>query len=193
MGVTDPLGGINVLFPLFGIANQLLAAVALSLVVVVTVKKGLLKWVWIPGLPLLWDVAVTMTASYQKIFSDNPAIGYWAQHTRYKNALAEGKTSFGTAKSVEAMEAVVRNTAVQGFLSVLFAVLVIIVLIAATVVCIRAVGKIKRGEEVHTSEEPFHQSNIFAPTSLGTSDVEKVLVKAWNEYDPPKAHAHSHH
>ncbi|AIU33267.1 carbon starvation CstA family protein [Corynebacterium ramonii] len=193
MGVTDPLGGINVLFPLFGIANQLLAAVALSLVVVVTVKKGLLKWVWIPGLPLLWDVAVTMTASYQKIFSDNPAIGYWAQHTRYKNALAEGKTSFGTAKSVEAMEAVVRNTAVQGFLSVLFAVLVIIVLIAAAVVCIRALGQLKRGEEVQTSEEPFHQSNFFAPSSLGTSDVEKVLVNAWNEYDPPKAHAHSHH
>ena len=49
MGVTDPLGGINTLFPLFGIANQLLAAIALTVVTVVVIKKGLLKWAWIPG------------------------------------------------------------------------------------------------------------------------------------------------
>ena len=73
MGVTDPLGGINTLFPLFGIANQLLAAIALTLVSVVVVKKGYLKWLWIPGVPLLWDLTVTLTASWQKIFSADPA------------------------------------------------------------------------------------------------------------------------
>ena len=72
MGVTDPLGGINTLFPLFGIANQLLAAIALTVVSVVVIKKGLLKWVWIPGIPLLWDLTVTLTASWQKIFSGRP-------------------------------------------------------------------------------------------------------------------------
>ena len=69
MGVTDPLGGINTLFPLFGIANQLLAAIALTVVTVVVIKQGHLKWAWIPGIPLLWDLIVTMTASWQKIFS----------------------------------------------------------------------------------------------------------------------------
>ncbi|GFG54614.1 carbon starvation CstA family protein [Mycolicibacterium agri] len=53
MGVTDPLGGINTLFPLFGIANQLLAAIALTVVTVVVIKKGHLKWAWVPGVPLL--------------------------------------------------------------------------------------------------------------------------------------------
>lgn len=193
MGVTDPLGGINVLFPLFGIANQLLAATALSLVLVVVVKKGLYKWAWIPGVPLVWDVIVTMTASWQKIFSDNPKIGYWAQHNRYKDALAEGKTTFGTAKSTEAMEAVVRNTAVQGFLSVLFAGLVIVVLIAAARACITAILQRSRGIDVPSSEEPFHESAFFAPSSLGATDAEKVLVAAWNEYEPPSSHGHHHY
>src|SRR3978361_190 len=73
MGVTDPLGGINTLFPLFGIANQLLAAVALSVCVAILCKKGLARWAWIPGVPLVIDAVVTLTASAQKIFSPVPA------------------------------------------------------------------------------------------------------------------------
>ncbi|NED62460.1 carbon starvation protein A, partial [Streptomyces sp. SID10244] len=86
MGVTDPLGGINTLFPLFGIANQLLAAVALTVVTVVLFKRGQVKWAWIPGVPLIWDLVVTMSASWQKIFSDNPSIGYWSQHKAFVDA-----------------------------------------------------------------------------------------------------------
>src|SRR6202048_1442283 len=63
MGVTDPLGGINTLFPLFGIANQLLAAIALTVVTVVVIKRGLIKWAWIPAIPLFWDLTVTLPAS----------------------------------------------------------------------------------------------------------------------------------
>ena len=66
MGVTDPLGGINTLFPLFGIANQLLAAIALTVVTTVLIKKKLYKWAWIPGVPLVWDLIVTMTASTRR-------------------------------------------------------------------------------------------------------------------------------
>ncbi len=91
MGVTDPLGGINTLFPLFGIANQLLAAIALTVVTVVVIKRGLLKWAWIPGIPLLWDLIVTMTASWQKIFSGDPKVGYWTQHFQYRNAKDGGQ------------------------------------------------------------------------------------------------------
>ena len=90
MGVTDPLGGINTLFPLFGIANQLLAAIALTVVTVVVIKKGLLKWAWIPGVPLLWDLTVTLTASWQKIFSSDPNVGYWTQHFQYAAAKSVG-------------------------------------------------------------------------------------------------------
>ena len=77
--MTNPLGGINQLFPLFGIANQLLAAVALTLATTLLIKSGRLKWAWITAMPLAWDVAVTLTASYQKVFSDDPKLGFFAQ------------------------------------------------------------------------------------------------------------------
>lgn len=181
MGVTDPLGGINVLFPLFGIANQLLAAMALALITVVVVKKGLYKWVWIPAVPLIWDVIVTMTASWQKIFSSNPSIGYWAQHARFKEAAVQGLTEYGSAKSPEAITAVVRNTAIQGSLSILFAVLVLIVLAAALATCIKAIQADRRGEVVKVSEEPFRPSSLFAPRGMAATDIEKQVDKLWSE------------
>ena len=91
MGVTDPLGGINTLFPLFGIANQLLAAIALTVVFTVLIKKRMYKWAWIPGVPLVWDLIVTLTASYQKIFSPVPAIGYFAQHNAFAAGAGRGR------------------------------------------------------------------------------------------------------
>ena len=90
-GVTDPLGGINQLFPLFGIANQLLAAVALTLCTVLLIKAGKLKWAWVTGIPLAWDAAVTLTASYQKVFSSDPKLGFFAQRDRFKEALDNGE------------------------------------------------------------------------------------------------------
>ena len=175
MGVTDPLGGINTLFPLFGIANQLLAAIALAICVAIVCKKGLVKWVWIPGIPLALDAVVTLTASYQKIFSPIPGLGFWAQNATYREALANGETSLGPAASVEAMNAVVRNTAVQGTLSIIFAVLVIIVIGVALRVSIRAV---RAGGETSTETEVV-PSRIFAPSSLMATKAEKAVEKRW--------------
>ncbi|OBJ03578.1 carbon starvation CstA family protein [Mycobacterium sp. 1465703.0] len=176
MGVTDPLGGINTLFPLFGIANQLLAAIALTVITVIVIKKGLLKWVWIPGIPLLWDLAVTLTASWQKVFSEDPAVGYWTQHFQYLAARTAGKTSFGSAKNPHQLDDVIRNTFIQGTLSILFALTVIIVLIAGVVV---ALGAIRGSGRPLTEDDPV-PSKFFAPSGLIATAAERELQRRWD-------------
>jgi carbon starvation protein len=176
LGVTDPLGGINTFFPLFGIANQLLAAIALAVCLAIAAKRGAFRWLWIIVLPLAFASVVTITASMYKIFSPVPAVGYWAQHTAFRDALAAGQTSFGTAKSVEAMEAVVRNTAVQGTLSVAFVSLAIIVIIASIVVTIKA---FKNGGGNNTEDAP-EASRIYAPAGFIASKEERDLQKQWD-------------
>ena len=176
MGVTDPLGGINTLFPLFGIANQLLAAIALTVVTVVVVKKGCVKWAWIPGIPLLWDLTVTLTASWQKIFSADPNVGYWTQHFQYVAAKASGKTAFGSAKTADQLADVIRNTFIQGTLSVLFAAVVLIVLLAA----ITALFKIIRGGGIPLTEDDPVPSRMFAPSGMISTAEERKVQRQWS-------------
>lgn len=191
MGVTDPLGGINTLFPLFGIANQLLAAMALALVTVVVVKKGYLRWAWIPAVPLVWDLAVTMTASYQKIFSPEPSLGYWANHNAFREAREAGETSFGTAADTTAMDAVIRNTFLQGTLSIVFALLVLVVAVVALWVCVKAI----RAGGLPTTEEPDSKSATFAPSGLVSTDAEREVAAQWTAYydeNPDKLRTGTH-
>ncbi|WP_394255274.1 carbon starvation CstA family protein [Pseudoclavibacter helvolus] len=176
MGVTDPLGGINTLFPLFGIANQLLAAIALAVCLTIVAKKGLFKWMWIVALPLAFVAVVTITASAFKIFSPVPAVGYWAQNAAFREALAAGETSFGNAKTVEAMEAVVRNTTVQGSLSILFVTLSIIVILAALIRTFKAV----RGDLGQSTEDPATPSRLYAPAGFLPTKPERELQREWD-------------
>ena len=190
MGVTDPLGGINTLYPLFGIANQLLAAMALMLVFTVVVKKGLWKWAWIPLIPLVWDLVVTITASWQKVFSQVPSIGYWKQHSNYVAARDLGTVTDGVVQyngasfgSMANVNAVVRNTFIQGTLSIVFVLLVLIVVVAGLAVSIKAFNSSKDHGEVPTSEEAYIPSHMFAPATLIATKEEKALAKEWAQYE----------
>ena len=161
-GVNDPLGGINQLFPLFGIANQLLAAVALTVATTALVKSGRLKWAWVTGVPLAWDAAVTLTASWQKVFSSDPTIGFFAQRARYAEAIERGEV-LAPAKSMEDMHTVVLNSTVDGVLAALYALMVIVIIVNALVVCVRAV---RSREPLPTTEAPYVRSKLEAPSGL---------------------------
>nr|WP_201469251.1 carbon starvation CstA family protein [Microbacterium hydrocarbonoxydans] len=176
MGVTDPLGGINTLFPLFGIANQLLAAIALAVVLTIVARRRTFRVLWVVALPLAFVTVVTVTASLQKIFSTVPQVGYFANHVAFRDALAAGETSFGTATSVAAMEAVVRNTMIQGILSVTFLVLSVIVITISIVKVIQAL----RPGPVVDHEDPEVPSRRFAPAGLIASPHERAVEKEWN-------------
>ncbi|MBW3068009.1 carbon starvation protein A [Actinomyces sp. 594] len=171
MGVTDPRGGIQTLYPLFGIANQLIAAIALLLCLVMTVRKGRLKYAWIPAIPLAFDTAVTFTASWQKIFSTDPQVGYF-QQWRDARALLPALTD---AEAISVQRAIIRNTMIQGTLSVVFLALVVFVMLCAAITMVRAV----RAGDTTTSEDPYQESNFYAPEHLIASPLEKKLV---NEY-----------
>ena len=90
IGVIDPNGGVNILWPLFGIANQMLAAIALCVATGILVKSGKLKYAWITGLPLVWLIIVTSTAAWQKIFSDDIRVGFFAAANDLATKLAAG-------------------------------------------------------------------------------------------------------
>jgi carbon starvation protein len=176
VGVTDPLGGINQLFPLFGISNQLLAAIALCLCVTLMLKHGKAKWVWVPLVPLVWDLVTTMTASYQKVFSDNPSLGYFAQADRYRDARDNGEV-LPPAADADQMDQIVFNSTVNGVLQLTFALLVIVIVANAVVVWIRAI----RAGGLPTTEVPHTPSEIVAPSDFFATAEEKAAVKEWED------------
>ncbi|GGM72663.1 carbon starvation protein A [Thermopolyspora flexuosa] len=171
-GVNDPLGGINQLFPLFGIANQLLAAVALTVATTLIIKSGKVKWAWVTLAPLAWDAAVTLTASWQKVFSSDPTLGFFAQRDRYQAAIERGEI-LAPAKSMDEMHQIVVNSTVDGILAALFAILIIIVIADAARVWIKA---IRATEPLPSTEAPFVQSKIVAPSGLFATREEKRLM-----------------
>ena len=88
--VTDPLGGINTLWPLFGISNQMLAAIALILCTVVLFKMKRQRYAWVTMVPTAWLLICTLTAGWQKLFHPNPAIGFLSHAGKFSDALAAG-------------------------------------------------------------------------------------------------------
>ncbi len=165
VGVLDPLGGINQLFPLFGIANQLLAAVALTVATTILLKMGKLKYIWVTLVPLAWDAVVTLTASWQKIFHSDPRIGFFAQRSAAQEALANGEPFTGTS-TLGQTEQIITNATVDGILSIVFALAIIVVIADAARVW---VGLIWGRKEPDLHEAPYEPSSIETPPGTVTA------------------------
>ena len=155
-GVRDPLGGINSLWPLFGISNQLLAAVALCVATTILIKMHRWRFMWITCVPLTWLVIVTYTASYQKIFSGEPCIGFLAQARALQAALDAGTIP---PERIAATQAVVFNNQLDALLAGIFVVLVTTILADS----IRVWAGILRGRrEARVFEAPFVLTQLQA-------------------------------
>jgi len=126
-GVVDPLGGINTLWPLFGVANQMLAAVALILATVVLVKMKRQRYAWVTAVPTVWLLACTLTAGWQKIFSANPKVGFLAQAAKFGDAAAKGQV-LGPAKDLAQMHQIVVNNYIDAGMCGLFVLVVLAIL-----------------------------------------------------------------
>lgn len=136
-GVVDPLGGINTLWPLFGISNQMLASVALILGTVVLFKMKRERYAWVSMFPAAWLLICTMTAGWQKLFDANPKIGFLAHAAKYRDALDQGKL-LAPAKAMEDMHRVIVNDYIDATLCAFFMVVVVSILYYGIRACLTA-------------------------------------------------------
>jgi carbon starvation protein len=153
-GVRDPLGGINSLWPLFGIANQLLATIALCVATTILVKMHRARFMWMTCVPLGWLVAVNYTAAWQKVFSGEPRIGFLAQAAQFQSALDAGRVA---ASKIGETKALIFNARLDAALSILFVVMVTIVLADSAMVWY---GILRGTRTARTDEAPFVPSRL---------------------------------
>src|SRR5690606_15415852 len=149
-GVVDPLGGINTLWPLFGIANQMLAAIALTLGTVVLFKMKRDRYAWVTVLPTLWLLACTLTAGWQKLFDSNPKVSFLAHAAKYRAAIAQGEV-LAPAKSLAEMQRVVFNDYVDAALCGIF----MLVVVSIVVFGIRSVLRARAERQPTARETPY--------------------------------------
>jgi carbon starvation protein len=148
-GVIDPLGGINSLWPLFGISNQLLAAVALVVATTILLKMDKLKWIWVTLLPMAWLVIITMTASYQKIFSANARIGFLSQANALAAQIAAGKIA---AAKIADTQRNIFNLRLDAAVTAVLAVMILVLLVEALA---QWYAILSRGKEPVLQETPY--------------------------------------
>lgn len=162
-GVIDPLGGINSLWPLFGIGNQILAAMALTLGTAVLFKMKKQKYAWVTVAPTVFLLITCLTAGWQKIFHENPAIGFLAQAQKYSAAIAKGEV-LKPAKTLDEMQTIVFSNYVDAVLCGFF-MIVMIVMIFGTISALRKAlasdkPTVVEGEAIYKDPKPV---NISAP------------------------------
>ena len=164
MGVNDPLGGINMLWPLFGITNQMLAAIALMLCTVVLFKMKHQKSAWVSILPTAWLVICTMYAGWLKVFSSDPAVGFFAKANQLKGLLASGNFQpTAVFKSPQQVQQVIFNNQLDGVLMAIFMVVILAMLVFTFQACRQALAK----DRPSTHEIPY------APLPANADDIIK--------------------
>jgi carbon starvation protein len=157
-GVMDPLGGINSMWPLFGISNQLLAAVALCVGTTIILKTGKVRYAWITMLPLAWLATVTLTAGWIKIFDANPRLGFLSHARMLESSIASGVLPKGVA-SIEAAHRMVFNDRLDAAVAAFFMASVVVILVES----IRAwVGILSGRVKVTSTEVRFSHRRDFA-------------------------------
>ena len=158
-GVVDPLGGINTLWPLFGISNQMLAGIALILCTCVLFKMKQDRYAWVTMIPVTWVCVCTLTAAWQKIFHDNPRIGFLAHAEKYQEAVTQGLV-LAPAKSIDQMQQVIINDYVNATLAGLF----MAVLISMLLFGIRTVLQARTNQHPTVQEAPFELLPVTVAT-----------------------------
>jgi carbon starvation protein len=159
VGVVDPNGGINILWPLFGIANQMLAGIALTVATGVLIKGGKLKYAWVTAVPLAWISIVTTTAAFQKIFSSDAKLGFFAGADKLANDLAAGSLAPDRAAVAPTL---IFNQHLDGWLTVLFLVLMWVVILEMLRISLRHLA----GKPVPPSSESAYVATRLDPATL---------------------------
>ncbi|MDM0013283.1 carbon starvation CstA family protein [Variovorax sp. J22P168] len=149
-GVVDPLGGINTLWPLFGISNQMLAAVALMLGTVVLFRMKRDRYAWVTMAPAAWLLVCTLTAGWLKIFSSDPKVGFLSHASKYAEGLAQG-VLIAPAKTPEAMSRIIFNDRLDAALCAIF----IFVVLSVLVYSVRSVWAARSTNQPTARETPF--------------------------------------
>ncbi len=165
-GVVDPLGGINSLWPLFGIGNQILASMALILGTVILFKMKKEKYVWVTIIPTIFLFITSMTAGWQKIFHENPKIGFLAQANRFSDAIARGDV-LAPAKSVAEMQTIVMSNQINAVLCGFFMIVAIVMIIASIGIIRRALKS--SVPTVNEAPAVFTETAMTAETARGES------------------------
>ncbi|WP_019122198.1 carbon starvation CstA family protein [Brevibacillus massiliensis] len=152
-GVVDPLGGIKTLWPMFGIANQMLAAIAFAVGTTIIFKMGKARYAWVTLVPMAWLTSATLVAGWQKIFSQDITIGFWSHAVKFKEILASGNLPAGV-KSIEDAQKMIFNDQVDTIVCAVFMVVTIGIIIDALRVWINVL----RGRKYQLHESPYVQS-----------------------------------
>jgi len=155
-GVIDPLGGINSLWPLFGISNQLLGAIALCVATTVLMKTHRARYLWITAIPLVWLVTVTFAAGWQKVFANDPKLGFLAHARVLEAALASGKIA---AAKIADTQTLIFNDRLDAAVCGIFLLLVSVIIVDSLRVWYRLLNG---AHETRSSETPFVLSQLEA-------------------------------
>jgi carbon starvation protein len=160
-GAVDPFGGINSLWALFGISNQMLAAIALAVGTTIIIKMGKARYSWVTILPFVWLAITTLGAAFMKIFSSVPAIGFYAHAKIYQDAIDQGKV-LAPAGSMAVMKQIVFNDRIDAAITIAFIVIVLLLILDSIRVWINILI-LKKTTPLH--ETPFTQS-VFHQTHM---------------------------